>query len=76
MAPIYIGGRQVIQQSPKLPYVGALPTRYANLSQGVGAGAPEWLITIRRGFDFHPCHFLFKISKMISKYFLTLAGLK
>ena len=33
VAHFYVGGRQVIQQSPKLPYVGALPTRHANLSQ-------------------------------------------
>lgn len=31
-AILYVGGRQVIQQSPKLPYVGALPTQRANLT--------------------------------------------
>ena len=26
---LYVGGRQAMQQSPKLPYVGALPTQRA-----------------------------------------------
>ena len=29
-AILYVGGRQVIQQFPKLPYVGALPTQRAS----------------------------------------------
>ena len=32
-AILYVGGRQEMQQSPKLPYVGALPTRHANFKR-------------------------------------------